>query len=68
MEEIGDIINGIWKWWIKDMQSGKEIDLNTTVPAMIDCYNALRQCKTGKIAGSEDKISDNKKKLIKLED
>ncbi len=48
---------------LKTMQSGKEIDLNTTVPAMIDCYNALRQCKTGKIAGSEDKISDNKKKL-----
>ena len=51
---------------LKTMQSGKEIDLNTTVPAIVDCFNALKQSKTGKIIGSEDKISDNKKKLNQI--
>ena len=48
---------------LKTMQSGKEIDLNTTVPAMIDFYNSLRQAKTGVIHGSEEIPSDNKRKL-----
>jgi len=32
---------------LKTMQSGKEIDLNTTLPAFIDFREALRQAKRG---------------------
>lgn len=54
MEEGGEL---------KTMQSGKEIDLNTTLPAFIDFTNALRQAKTGLIVNSTKEFSDNEKKL-----
>lgn len=48
---------------LRTMQSGKEIDLNTTVPIMIDILNSLRQVNTGIISGSEDKPTDNERRL-----
>jgi len=52
---------------LKTMQSGKEIDLNTTVPAMIDFFNALRQAKTGNIPGDEKKYNTNQRKLNQVQ-
>lgn len=51
---------------LKTMQSGKEIDLNTTLPAMIDFRDALRQAKTGQIRGEEKEYTDNQKKLNQI--
>lgn len=48
---------------LKTMQSGKEIDLNTTLPAFIDFREALRQAKTGIIYNSTKEFTDNEKKL-----
>jgi len=48
---------------LKTMQSGKEIDLNTTLPAFIDFREALRQAKTGIILNSTREFNDNEKKL-----
>jgi len=48
---------------LKTMQSGKEIDLNTTLPAMIDFRDSLRQAKTGMIRDVETEFTDNQKRL-----
>jgi hypothetical protein len=48
---------------LKTMQSGKEIDLNTTLPAFIDFRDALRQAKTGIIPNSIKEFTDNEKRL-----
>lgn len=48
---------------LKTMQSGKEIDLNTTLPAFIDFRDALRQAKTGIITNSIKEFTDNEKRL-----
>jgi hypothetical protein len=48
---------------LKTMQSGKEIDLNTTLPAMIDFRDALRQAKTGFLRNEEKQITDNERKI-----
>jgi|GEM_PF-1053189 len=54
---------------IKVMNSSKEIDLNTTLPAMIDFRNALRQAKIGYTnmdSIEQQKLTDNQRKLNQI--